>query len=51
MMKELIRSDIEKLTPIQRKLLADVCGFVATVYDMAYTYDHLDINILQDKVL
>jgi hypothetical protein len=51
MMKKLVWSDLEKLTPIQRKLLTDVCSFIATVYDKAYTHDHLDIMILQDKVL
>ena len=51
MMKKLVWSDLEKLTPIQRKLLADFCGFVATVYDREYTHDHIDVLILQDKVL
>lgn len=51
MMKKLVWSDLEKLTPIQRKLLTDVCSFIATVYDKSYTHDHLDIIMLQDKVL
>jgi hypothetical protein len=51
MIKKLVWSDLEKLTPIQRKLLTDVCSFIATVYDKAYTHDHLDMMILQDKVL
>ncbi len=49
MMKKLLLSD--KLTPIQRKSLTDICSFIGSVYNMAYTHDHFDIMLYQDKVL
>ena len=50
MMKRILLSDIDRLTPIQRKLLASICSFIGPVYNNAYTQDHFDI-IYQDKVL
>lgn len=50
MMKRILLSDIDRLTPIQRKLLASICSFIGPVYNNVYTQDHFDI-IYQDKVL
>ena len=50
MMKKLILTDLALLTTNQRTLLTHVCSLFASVYDRAYTHDHFDTLLYQDKV-
>lgn len=42
LMKGLILEDEIKLNAIQRQFIRNFCGFIAAIYDKAYTRDHLD---------
>ena len=50
MMKKLILTDLPLLTTNQRTLLTHVCSLFASVYNRAYTQDHFDTLLYQDKV-
>lgn len=50
MMKKLILIELALLTTNQRTLLTHVCSLFASVYDKAYTHDHFDTLLYQDKV-